>query len=145
MADKGGALSIGGLSKLTGCNIETIRYYEKIALLPAPARTEGGHRLYQASMQKRLMFICKARRLGFTLEEVRNLLELTDGGYSCDEVKQVVLGHLGVVRNKIDELVTLESSLESMASQCTSGDLPNCAAIDSLFEVPVQGWAQKPD
>jgi MerR family mercuric resistance operon transcriptional regulator len=135
MAQKGDSLSIGGLSKLTGCNIETIRYYEKISLLPAPTRTEGGHRQYQKSLQQRLMFICKARRLGFTLEEVRNLLELTDGGYSCDEVKQVVLGHLSVVRNKIEELVRLENNLESMAAQCTGGGLPNCAAIDSLFDM----------
>ncbi|MCW9051869.1 MAG: helix-turn-helix domain-containing protein [Motiliproteus sp.] len=135
MANKGGSLSIGGLSKLTGCNIETIRYYERISLLPAPARTEGGHRKYPQSFQERLMFICKARRLGFTLEEVRNLLELTDGGYSCDEVKQIVLSHLSVVRNKIEELVRLESSLESMAAQCTGGGLPNCAAIDNLFDM----------
>jgi MerR family mercuric resistance operon transcriptional regulator len=135
MAKKGDTLSIGGLSKLTGCNIETIRYYEKISLLPAPTRTEGGHRLYQESLQKRLMFICKARRLGFTLEDVRNLLKLTDGSYSCDDVKQVVLGHLGVVRNKIDELVRLESSLESMAAECTGGGLPKCEAVDSLFEM----------
>lgn len=129
------ALSIGGLSKLTGCNIETIRYYEKIALLPAPLRTEGGHRLYPNSLQKRLVFICKARSLGFTLEEVRNLLELTDGDYSCEQVKKVVLEHLSVVKNKIDELVRLQSSLELMADKCTGGDLPDCAAIDSLFEV----------
>ncbi|SFG52419.1 MerR family transcriptional regulator [Neptunomonas qingdaonensis] len=127
-------LSIGGLSKLTGCNIETIRYYEKIALLPAPLRTQGGHRLYSNSLQKRLIFICKARGLGFTLEEVRNLLELINGDYSCDEVKHLVLEHLNVVKTKIDELARLQSSLELMASQCAGGDLPDCAAIDSLFE-----------
>jgi MerR family mercuric resistance operon transcriptional regulator len=135
MAEKSGGLSIGELSKLTGCNIETIRYYEKISLLPAPARTEGGHRQYQESLQSRLVFICKTRRLGFSLEEVRNLLELTDGRYSCDEVKQVVLKHLGVVKNKIDELALLQTNLESMAAQCKGGGLPDCAAIDSLFEM----------
>lgn len=129
------ALSIGGLSKLTGCNIETIRYYEKIDLLPAPLRTEGGHRLYPNSLQRRLVFICKARSLGFTLEEVRNLLDLTDGSYSCDEVKHVVLGHLSVVKKKIEELARLQTSLESLAAQCKGGDLPDCAAIDSLFEM----------
>ncbi|MEH6652455.1 MAG: helix-turn-helix domain-containing protein [Motiliproteus sp.] len=135
MAKNGRELSIGGLSKLTGCNIETIRYYEKISLLPAPTRTEGGHRQYQQSLQKRLMFICKARRLGFSLEEVRNLLELTDGGYSCDEVKQVIQDHQRVVRTKIEELARLESNLELMAAQCIGGGLPNCAAIDSLFDM----------
>ena len=133
MLKKDDSVSIGGLSKLTGCNIETIRYYEKISLLPAPARTEGGHRLYPKTLQQRLTFICKARRLGFTLDEVRNLLELTEGGYSCDEVKQVVLNHLCVVRGKIDELARLENNLESMAAQCKGGGLPNCATIDSLF------------
>jgi len=129
------ALSIGGLSKLTGCNIETIRYYEKIDLLPAPLRTEGGHRLYPNSLQRRLVFICKSRSLGFTLEEVRNLLELINGDYSCDEVKQVVLEHLSVVKGKINELVRLQNSLESMAAQCSGGGFPDCAAIDSLFEL----------
>ncbi|MFT6915752.1 MAG: MerR family mercuric resistance operon transcriptional regulator [Motiliproteus sp.] len=135
MAKKRETLSIGGLSTLTGCNIETIRYYEKMTLLPAPARTAGGHRLYPVTLQKRLMFICRARRLGFTLEEVRHLLGLTEGDYSCAEVKQVVLGHLGVVRNRIEELVRLETNLTSMAAQCTGGALPNCAAIDSLFDM----------
>jgi MerR family mercuric resistance operon transcriptional regulator len=127
-------LSIGGLSKLTGCNIETIRYYEKIALLPAPSRTEGGHRIYSTDLQKRLIFICKTRALGFALEEVRNLLELINGDYSCNEVKHLVLEHIKVVKAKINELAQLQSSLESMASQCSGGDLPDCAAIDSLFE-----------
>ena len=138
MKKKGSSLSIGGLSKLTGCNIETIRYYEKISLLPAPNRTEGGHRQYPKSLQQRLVFICKARQLGFSLEEVRNLLELSDGDYSCDEVKQVILVHLSVVRNKMDELVRLQTNLESLAAQCTGGGLPNCAAIDNLFEMTDQ-------
>ena len=128
------ALSIGKLSKKTGCHIETIRYYEKISLLPAPCRTEGGHRLYSQDLQQRLIFICKARGLGFTLEEVRNLLCLTDSSYSCDEVKQIVLRHIDVVKHKISELVQMQNSLESMAGQCNDGSLPQCAAIDSLFD-----------
>ncbi len=135
MTNKCDSVSIGGLSKLTGCNIETIRYYEKASLMPAPARTEGGHRLYSKTLQRRLTFICKARRLGFTLQEVRSLLEMTDGGYSCDEVKQVVLNQLSVVRSKIEELARLESNLETMASQCSGGGLPHCAAVDSLFNM----------
>ena len=134
MNRKAAALSIGRLSKKTGCHIETIRYYEKISLLPAPTRTEGGHRLYSQALQQRLIFICKARGLGFTLEEVRNLLCLTDNSYSCDEIKQVILGHLDVVKNKISELVRMQNSLESMAGQCIGGSLSQCAAIDSLFD-----------
>ncbi len=128
-------LSIGGLSKLTGCHIETIRYYEKINLLPAPLRSAGGHRVYPSNLQSRLVFIRKARNLGFTLEEVRNLLELVNGDYTCDEVKQVVIEHIGVVTTKIKELSQMKKSLKVMTTQCSGGGLHDCAAIDSLFEI----------
>ena len=82
------ALTRGALSKRTGCNIETIRYYEKIALMPDPPRSAGGHRIYGEDLVKRLTSIRRARELGFTIEEVRGLLGLVDGGdYSCAEVK----------------------------------------------------------
>jgi MerR family mercuric resistance operon transcriptional regulator len=128
------ALSIGGLSKLTGCNIETIRYYEKINLLPAPHRSEGGHRMYPSNLQSKLVFIRKARNLGFTLKEVRNLLDLISGDYTCDEVKQVVVEHIDVVTTKIKELTQMRNNLKVMASQCLGGSFTDCSAIDSLFD-----------
>ncbi len=70
---------IGSLSKRTGCNIETIRYYERIGIMPKPPRTEGGHRVYTRDRLKRLTFIRRSRELGFTLDQVRNLLSLADG------------------------------------------------------------------
>lgn len=77
-------LTIGMLSSRTGCNIETIRYYEQIGLLPPPPRSQGGHRLYEEDLRRRLGFIRRSRDLGFTLDETRGLLRLVDGGaYTC--------------------------------------------------------------
>ena len=78
---------IGELSQRTGVNIETVRYYEKIDLLPRPPRTEGGHRVYSGTHLKRLVFIRRSRELGFTLDEIRNLLGMFEGVYACGEVQ----------------------------------------------------------
>src|SRR3546814_9094156 len=78
------------LSRRTGCNIETIRYYEKIGLLPAPARSDGGHRLYGHGHLMRLGFVRRARELGFTLDEIRVLLRLAeDRDRPCAEAREV--------------------------------------------------------
>ena len=83
------ALTRGALAARTGCNIETIRYYERIGLLPPPPRSAGGHRLYGRDLVKRLTFVRRSRDLGFTLKEIRELLRLVDGGtYTCGEVEQ---------------------------------------------------------
>lgn len=127
-------LTIGALSKHTGCNIETIRYYERIGILLAPPRTEGGHRLYGRDHLKRLFFIRRARELGFSLQEVRGLLSLVDGGdYTCAEVRALTLKHADEVKRKITDLKKLERVLKRMASQCEGGEIPECPAIDALF------------
>src|SRR6266536_5346434 len=96
---------IGALSKRTGCNIETIRYYERIRLMPPATRSDGGHRLYGEAEAKRLGFIRRTRQLGFTLDEVRTLLRLVDGGrYTCAQVKRITVHHLDDVRRKIVDL-----------------------------------------
>ncbi len=126
---------IGEMSKLTGCNIETIRYYERIGVMPAPARSEGGHRLYAAEHLKRLTFIRRSRELGFTLKQVRGLLAMVDGGdFTCDEIKKITTGHMGDVRRKIADLRRLERVLGDMASRCDRGEVPDCPVIDALFE-----------
>ena len=128
--------SIGTLSKLTGCNIETIRYYERIGLLPAPPRTQGGHRLYGEAHLKRLTFIRRSRELGFTLNDVRGLLQLVDGGhYTCAEVRDMTLQHLDEIRCKVADLRRLERVLKEMAAQCTGDDVPECPVIDALSKV----------
>ncbi len=130
---RGGRLTIGELSKRTGCIIETIRYYERIGLMPEPPRTEGGHRSYDGDHLKRLTFIRRGRELGFTLQEVRDLLRLVDGGdYTCDEVKAFTLDHAAEIGHKIAELRKLEGVLREMAAQCDRGNVPDCPIVEAL-------------
>ncbi len=133
--DKGKqGFSIGRLSKHTGCNIETIRYYEKISLLPAPPRTAGGHRLYAKDHVRRLGFIRRSRELGFSLEEIRALLGLADGGeYNCGKVKEITLHHLQSVKDKIRDLRKLERTLTTISNACGGGVAPRCPIIEALF------------
>lgn len=127
-------MTIGEISKHTGCHIETIRYYERLGLLPKPPRSSGGHRLYDRDHLKRLVFIRRSRELGFSLEEIRTLLRLVDGKrYTCREVKAVTDGHLQDVERKISDLRKLRSTLRAISSQCEGGLVPQCPIIDALF------------
>ena len=129
------ALAIGALSRRSGVNIETIRFYERIGILPKPPRTQGGHRVYSRDHLKRLSFVRRSRELGFTLDEVRGLLELVDGGrYTCAEVKTITLNHLADIRRKIADLRRLERTLSDMAGKCKGGRVPECPVIDVLFD-----------
>jgi len=97
--------SRGELSKKTGVNAETIRYYEKIGLVSEPARTANGYRVYGVTHLKRLSFIKRCRELGFTLKEIAALLALVDGGsYTCAEVRDHAVTHLKDVDDKIRDL-----------------------------------------
>lgn len=125
--------SIGTLSKRSGVHIETIRYYEKIGLLPPPPRTQGGHRLYGEALIKRLNFIRRSRELGFALAEIRTLLNLVDGGYTCGEVRETAERHLDAIRRKIADLRRMEETLALTAARCRGGDAPDCPIIDKLF------------
>jgi MerR family transcriptional regulator, mercuric resistance operon regulatory protein len=128
------ALGIGALSVRAGVHTETVRYYERIGIMPKPPRTEGGHRIYDADHLKRLTFIRRARGLGFSLEEVRGLLKLVDGGgLTCGEVQGMTLAHAADIRRKIDDLVRMERMLSEMAAQCEGGDVPQCPALDALW------------
>ena len=125
----------GVIAKRTGVNIETVRYYERIGLLPAPPRSEGGHRMYNEELLRRLHFIRRSRELGFTLDEVRGLLRLVDGGdYTCGEVEALTTAHLGEVRRKLADLKRLEKVLREMISRCESGEVPECPVIEALFK-----------
>ena len=121
------------LAQATGCNLETIRYYEGVDLLPVPARTATGHRVYSGQDVRRLRFIMRARELGFSLEDIRGLLGLGDGALrSCAEVKERTEVHLADVRTKIADLQRIETVLSHTASLCTGHDRPDCAVLDSL-------------
>jgi MerR family mercuric resistance operon transcriptional regulator len=126
-------IQIGELSRRTGCNIETIRYYERITLLPAPARSAGRYRVYDSTDIRQLTFIRRARELGFTLDEVRALLALSANGQgACAEVRDLAAGHLAEVRAKITDLRAMERVLADAVRRCTAGELPGCPIIDAL-------------
>lgn len=127
-------IQIGELSKRTGCNIETIRYYERIALLRAPARSAGRYRVYDTGDVRRLAFIRRARGLGFTLDEVRALLALSanDAQGTCADVRELAESHLAEVRGKIADLHAMERVLADAVRRCMVGEAPGCPIIDAL-------------
>ncbi len=127
------ALTIGGLSELTAVNIETIRYYERIRMLPAPPRTAGGRRIYDATHLRTLAFIRRSRELGFSLDEIRALIRL--GGpakASCRQVRDIAAHHLDDIRAKISDLRKLEKLLAKTVAQCTGTTAPDCPVLDIL-------------
>jgi MerR family transcriptional regulator, mercuric resistance operon regulatory protein len=127
-------IHIGELSRQTGCNVETIRYYERVGLLPRPPRSTARYRLYDIADVRRLAFVRRARELGFTLDEVRALLALAvrDGGDTCAEVRHLAAGHLADVRARIADLRALERVLSEAVRRCDVGELPSCPLIDTL-------------
>ena len=127
-------IQIGALSKETGVHIETIRYYERIGIMPKPPRTEGGHRTYDEPQVKRLGFIARSRQLGFSLDEIRDLLSLVDGHkFTCAQVRTLTLNHAAEVTAKIRDLKKLEHVLQDMAEKCSGRRVPDCPIIDVLF------------
>ncbi len=132
---RGPALTIGAVSRRTGVNIETIRFYERVGMLPKPPRSAGGHRIYGHEQVMRLGFVRRSRELGFSLDEIRGLLHLVDGGrYGCAEVKAITLDHLADVRRKIADLRRLERTLADVAGKCRGGKVPDCPVIEALFD-----------
>ncbi len=128
-------MTIGELSKRTGCIIETIRYYERIGVMPAPPRTAGGHRVYDRDHLERLTFIRRARELGFTLDHVRGLLGLADrSGASCAEVERLARAQLDQVRGRIDDLRRMDAVLDEMLARCAGGSVPECPILEALFD-----------
>lgn len=127
-------LQIGGLSHHTGCKIETIRYYERIGLLRRPPRSAARYRLYSADDVRRLVFVRRARELGFTLEEVRTLLTLAaeHSKDTCGGVRQIAAGHLADVRAKIADLRAMENVLSDAVRRCDTNKPPGCPLIDAL-------------
>ena len=136
-ADAGGAaaLSIGELARRAATKVETVRWYEREGLLPAPARTGGGHRVYTRAHLDRLAFIRHARELGFPLEQVRGLLRLTDHlERSCAEADRIARAHLDGVRGRIARLRALEEELARMVADCGQGRVAECRVIEVLAD-----------
>ena len=126
-------MTIGQLGKATGTVVETIRYYERIGLLPKVARTAGNYRSYGSSEVAKLSFIRRARSLGFGLDQVRALLELADDrGRSCGEVDALARRNLDDVEAKISDLLALRNELSNLIAQCGRGTVDNCRIIEAL-------------
>lgn len=131
--NSGRKLQRAELARLTGCNLETIRYYEKTGMIPDPPRTAAGYRVYDERHAARLRFILRARELGFSLREVRGLLDLVDGGtQTCAEVKERTERHQADVRAKIADLTRIEEVLTATAAQCSGEDVPECPVLEAL-------------
>jgi MerR family mercuric resistance operon transcriptional regulator len=132
--DQAGQLAIGTLAKQTETNVETIRYYERLGLWRAPARSAGGYRLYGTEHLKRLSFIRRARALGFSIGEVRTLLRLADERRRpCAEVRVVAEAHLADVHAKIADLKAMERVLRETVARCADGTGSHCPLIDALY------------
>jgi len=127
-------MSIGALGKATGVNIETIRYYERIGLLPEPDRTAAGYRQYGPDHLRRLSFIRKGRDLGFRIEAIRTLLQLAEHPeIPCQDADRLASEHLAHVERKIEELGRLRRALREMA-HCGASTVAECRIIEALSD-----------
>jgi len=125
--------SIGELASATDTKVETIRYYERIGLLPKPRRTAGNYRSYEPDHLGRLSFIRRARDLGFSIDQVRNLLDLADHrDRSCETVDAIACEHLAEVDRKIADLKSLRRELDAIIRQCSHGTIAECRILDAL-------------
>lgn len=125
-------LPIGTLAKRTDVPVETIRYYEREGLLAKPERSRGGYRLYRAADAERLRFIRRARDLGFSLDEVRQLLGLADRTAPCDDVRTLASAHLSDVRARLADLRRMERTLASLVKDCVRDPTPDCRLLQAL-------------
>jgi DNA-binding transcriptional MerR regulator len=127
------SLAIGDLARRTGCNIQTIRYYERIGLLPAPPRSEGGQRRYGAGAVQRLGFIRHARDLGFDIAAIRSLIALAgEPDRPCEDADRIARAQLESVKSKIAGLKLLQTELERMLRNCAHGTISDCRVVETL-------------
>lgn len=134
------SLGIGAVARATGIKVETVRWYERVGLLPQPERTAGNYRSYGPAHLARLSFIRRARELGFSLDQVRTLLRLADDReQSCDEVDGVAREHLQVVERKIADLEALRRELSELIASCGQGSIAQCRILQAL--TPTQAAA----
>lgn len=125
--------SIGELSQHTGVKIPTIRYYEQMGLIEAPARSEGNQRRYLKSGVDRLSFIKHSRDLGLSIGDIRELVELSNSPEkSCVEANEIAKNHLASIRARIKQLKSLEKELSRIATKCTGDNVGECYVIEAL-------------
>jgi DNA-binding transcriptional MerR regulator len=128
-------LSIGQLAKAAGVKVPTVRFYEEIGLLPAPARTASDRRIYAQDAVDRLAFIRHARQLGFAVEAIRVLLDLSDNPErSCADANALAAGQLRDVEAKIGQLLALRAELQRMVDAACQGRASDCRVIEVLSD-----------
>lgn len=133
----GDTFGIGELARATGTKVETIRWYEHIGLLAAPARTGGNYRAYSCSHLERLSFVRRARNLSFSLDHVRELLRLSDQqDRPCEEIDLIARGHLAEVERKVADLTAFRHELRQIIGQCGHGTVAECRIIEALSPLP---------
>lgn len=126
-------LTIGDLARATDTKVETVRFYEKSGLLPIPERTQGNYRAYGPEHLARLSFIRRSRDLGFSLDQVRAMLDLADDrNRSCEAIDTIAKLHLIEVDKKIADLQALQRELNVMIDQCSCGTVADCRIIEAL-------------
>lgn len=132
-------MKIGKLAALAGCSVPTIRFYEAVGLMLAPARTAGNYRDYDEAHSQRLAFILRCRSLDMAHEEIRKLLHLQDDPFRpCDDVNSLLDEHVNHVERRISELQALRTSLQSIRSNCSGGIcIGECGALKSLRQAMV--------
>ena len=127
--------SIGAVARQTGVKVPTIRYYESIGLLSAPVRTEGKQRRYDSAAVGRLKFIRHAREMGFEVDDIRQLLELTERPQdSCHQADSIARRHLSSIEYRIEDLRALQSELGRMVDECCHGRVCDCRILEVIGE-----------
>lgn len=125
--------SIGEMARTGNCKVQTIRYYEQIGLLPKPLRNSGNQRVYSRTQYDQLRFIRHSRELGFPLDQIRQILALSDEpAYSCKEVDRIARDHLRDVESKIKRLQSMEEELKRMISECAGDRIAECRVVNVL-------------
>lgn len=125
-------MNIGMASDASGVSAKMIRYYESIGLVPAPARTGGGYRVYSENDVRRLRFIHRAREFGFPIERIRALIGLWQGGRPSREVKQIAMAHVAELQERIARLAAMAETVQHLADACHGDSRPECPILRDL-------------
>lgn len=126
-------MKISEAAAASGCHLETIRYYERVGLMPRPTRIGSGYRAYTPAEVGRLRFISRGRELGFSLEEIRSLLRLDDDPkLSCGDVDALARAHLADIHQRIEALTSMAGELERVIVQCAGGERGTCTILRAL-------------
>ena len=126
-------MKISEAAAASGCHLETVRYYERVGLVPSPNRTGSGYRVYAQADVERLRFVTRGRELGFSLEEIRSLLRLNDHPkLSCGDVDALARVHLTDIHQRLEALTRMAGELERVILQCAGGERGACAILGAL-------------